>query len=162
MGPRPLALLAHLEPGSPHFRAPACHLFIHYCHLSFTGSRPPVELPEITNSRQSSFSFKLHVAQILKTLKSGRVEKVYFRKLAPGGCHSHWNSRARKNIWHKAKKTETPHHTLKYDLVLISTLLGIKRHRTSEKHSVILLFSLVSKDNVHFPTLSLREDHCFF
>lgn len=119
-----------------------------------------MELPEITNSQQSSFSFKLHVAQILKTLKSGRVEKVYFRKLAPGGCHSHWNSRARKTFGTRQKKKT--HHTLKYDLVLISTLLSIKRHRTSEKYSVILLFSLVSKDNVPFPTLSLREDHCFF
>lgn len=66
--PRPLALLTYLETGFPCFRTRPYH----WVQLPSTSSQPPMELPAITNSLQSSFSLKSHVAQIA-TLQSGQL-----------------------------------------------------------------------------------------
>lgn len=141
-------------PRSPGARSPPlqspCHLFIH--HRRPAPGRPASpELPE-TDSPHSCSSFQLHVAQILKTLRRGRAEEVYFRKLAPRRCRIHGDSRARKTFGTRREN--------ELDLVLISALLGVKTHRTLENYSGTLPFSLVSKGNVHFPTFS-RGDRCF-
>lgn len=116
LGPRPLALLG---PSSPQLRA---------------ASWPP-GLSTVTSilghpasrgaSREKLLTvFLFPTAGLLKTPTCGRVEKVYFRKLAPEaatftGIPGHEKHLARD--------------TLKRDVVLVSTPLGVEIHRNGEK-----------------------------
>lgn len=92
---------------------------------------PPIQAPASPellerNSRLSSFSFKLHAAQILKTLKSGRVERIISENWHRGGLPYSLEFPGMKNIWHETKKN----NALKLDLVLISRPLDVNIHRT--------------------------------
>lgn len=112
--------------------------FIYCCHFSPMTTWPPVELPETVNSLQDSFSFKLHVARFLKTLRVGGL-KGLFQEIGSQGLPHLLEFQGTKDIWQETK------NTLKHNSVLISRLPGIKIHRTSEKYSVILLFFPSSK-----------------
>lgn len=91
LGPGRRALLTHRERS-------ACDQVHCSLPLAFWA------LPEITHALQSSLPCQRHVTHIPKTLKSGRAAMVYFRKLAPRGCHVHCNARTPKTTRPETKK----------------------------------------------------------
>lgn len=101
------------------------------CSLS-----PPVPAsgaPGTKNSLQS-FSFKSYVVLIPTTLKSGRFEKFYFRKLAFQAATFIGIPEQEKHLARDKKKV------FNINLVQISKLPGIKIHKSIEKYSAILIF----------------------
>lgn len=143
-----LALLTNLEPGFPYFRANACN----WAHSSLPAPshQHPASHGASRDDKLPIVFFFIQIACCSDSKSSTKWEdwKDLFQRIGTQGLPQLLAFQGTRNMWQETK------NTLKHDLVLISRLPGIKIHRTLEKYSVILLFSLVSKDNVHFPTLS--------